>query len=155
MRDAPSRCVSGPSRRGITLLEVMAAVTILAVAVMVLLSQFSESLDLSVNTRHLRQAQVYAAQKMEEVVQAWLLGDKAPGEGADETSGAFDENGEYTWELLGEEINLTTEEEQQDGEEDYIVQKVILEVKYPLLSGGKGVLRLGFIRYGEEEEDSQ
>jgi len=125
----------------------MAAVTILAIAIGLMLANLSRNIDTAAETNVLRVVEFYAAEKMEEKIMGRLLDNVAE----PEDTGEFEENGPQ-WAFEEESINLTTEDEQQDGKESFYVDKVVLKVTYTSISGKQKTLQLATILPPPKEE---
>ncbi|MCX7703887.1 MAG: type II secretion system GspH family protein [Planctomycetota bacterium] len=143
-RQRPHKQNSPASERGLTLLEVMAAVTILALATSALLIGINRDFDKAVDSNQLRIVKMLSTKKMEEVLLFYTSGNQSQ---TLETSGNFESDGypQFEWSLEEEELNLTTEEEKRDGREDQILYKVTLTVKYKKEDGTDAEYKLSSV----------
>jgi|GEM_PF-1340614 len=130
--------------KGLTLLEVMAAVTILALATSALLITINKDFDNSVESHNLRLAKMLAVKKMEEVL---LFYTSESTTSTLDSSGTFESDGypQFEWVVEDEEMNLTTDDEKKDGKEDQILYKITLTVRYKKGDGSDAEYKLSSI----------
>lgn len=136
---------------GLTLVEIMVAVTIISLAVSVILININRDFDSAIDSHNLRIVKMLATEKMEDVLLFYNEAD--PTETMD-ASGDFSEKGypQFKWTVEEEELNLTTDEEIQDGEEDRIVYKITLTVTYKKKDATDAEYRLSTIVEPKENE---
>jgi len=142
---------SNNKQSGLTLVEIMVAVTIISLAVAVILVNINRDFDSAIDSHNLRIVKMLATKKMEDVLLFYNSEDQSGGMDA---SGDFSEEGypQFSWSVEEEELNLTTEEEIQDGEEDRIVYKVTLTVTYKKKDGTDAEYRLSAVVEPKEDE---
>ena len=125
--------------KGLTLIEVVAAVTVFSLVVFGLLSSVENDTRGLHEAKNLRVALRLAQEKMDELL-VWHL---TASEGQNfPTTGEWEEYPGYSWLIGQEEIDLRTEEEINEGKDPYTVMKTTVIVRYPKADGSKGEVRL-------------
>ncbi|RKY13752.1 MAG: hypothetical protein DRP63_09225 [Planctomycetota bacterium] len=125
--------------KGLTLIEVVAAVTVFSLVVFSLLSSVENDTRGLHEAKNLRVALRLAQEKMDELI-VWHL--TAP-EGQNlATTGEWEEYPGYSWLIQQEEIDLRTQDEIDKGKDPYTVMKTTVTVRYPKADGGKGEVKL-------------
>ncbi|MFH1423003.1 MAG: prepilin-type N-terminal cleavage/methylation domain-containing protein [Planctomycetota bacterium] len=131
------------SKSGITLLEVMLAVVIIAVFVTLLTVSRDDIMSKAINTNSLRTARMLASQKMEAVILADMLDD----ESMEMASGSFDNYPGFSWYSTSEEISIitTTEREENPSIDERYVKRLTVGITYEKEDGTKDFYRLATI----------
>lgn len=127
------------SGRGLTLIEVVAAVTIFSVAVFGLLATVNGDTKGLHEAKTLRTALQLAQEKMDELL-IWHL--TAPEGENFPSTGEWEDHPGFSWTIEQEEIDLRTEEEINEGKDPYTVMKMTLTVRYPKAGREKGEVKL-------------
>ena len=135
--------------KGLTLIEVVAAVTIFSIAVFGLLSTVNSDTKGLHEAKLLRTALQLAQEKMDELL-VWHL--TAPEGENFASTGQWEEYPGFSWSLQQEEIDLRTEDEINEGKDPYTVMKTTLTVKYPRADGTKGEVKLCVVLRARETE---
>ena len=125
--------------KGLTLIEVVAAVTVFSLVVFGLLSSVENDTRGLHEAKNLRIALRLAQEKMDELV-VWHL--TAPEGENFPTTGEWEDYPGYSWAVEQEEIDLRTQDEINENKDPYTVMKTTLTVRYPKAGGKKGEVKL-------------
>lgn len=134
-------------QRGITLLEVMLAIVIIAVFVSLLIASRGDIISTVGNANSLRIARMLASQKMEEILLAEVTGEE------EAAGGTFEKYPGFTWQQTIQSISLITKQDREDNPDvqEINVQSVTVTVEYENSEGTKVQYSLSTILPYEEE----
>jgi Tfp pilus assembly protein PilE len=137
---------------GITLLEVMLAVVIIAVFVYPLTASREDILAKAHNSNLLRTARMLACQKMEEFLLAQVS------EATTETAqgGTFEKYPGFSWSQTTEDVSIISEKDREDNPEviDIYVNHITITVEYENYEGiKKSQYSLSTILPSEQQEE--